>query len=247
MSLESSVADLVIVGKDLIATYEGKINAINAAVTKAIASVPRFDRRLYVNQITGDDTAAGTAEAPLKTIAMALTITPQGGFCDVVLQTDYVMPSASIAVLGRVLHIYSDQAGVKRKLKANYYLTTNGLANYLTGFLFYYGGVVMLTDVTLELPTANGVLPAPVGTRNSFFTSNTSGGSDEIRAKLSTCDVVAPAGSTAWLTGAAASSVNLQVTSTTFPENFAGRYIYGVAGGTNPATLSNVLTNLPTL
>ena len=246
MSLESSVADLVTVGKDLIATYEGKINAINAAVTKAIASVPRFDKKIYVNQITGDDNAAGTAEAPLKTIAMALTITPQGGFCDVVLQADYTMTQA-IAVLGRVLNIYSDQTGVKRKLKPIYYLTTNGAANYLSGFLCYSGGVVMLGDVTLELPTANGVVPAPVGTRNAFFTSNTSGGSDEVRAKLSSCDVVAAAGSTAFLAGAGASSISLQVTAVTFPENFAGRYIYGVAAGTNPATLSNVLTNLPTL
>ncbi|PNA93640.1 MULTISPECIES: hypothetical protein [unclassified Pseudomonas] len=246
MSLESSVADLVTVGKDLISVYEGKINAINAAVTKAIAAVPRFDKKLYVNQVTGDDTAAGTADAPLKTIAMALTITPQGGFCDVVLQADYTMTQA-IAVLGRVLNIYSDQTGVKRKLKPIYYLTTNGAANYLAGFLFYSGGVVMLGDVTLELPTANGVVPAPAGTRNSFFTSNTSGGSDEIRAKLSSCDVVAPAGFTGWLAGAAASSISLQVTAVTFPENFAGRYIYGVAGGTNPATLPNVLTNLPSL
>lgn len=244
MSLETTVGDLVTVGKELIATYEGKINAINAAVTKAIASVPRFDKKLYVNQITGDDTAAGTAEAPLKTIAMALTITPQGGFCDVVLQADYTFTQA-VAVLGRTLNIYSDQVGVKRKIKSTYY--ANGAGNYLSGFLFYSGGVVMLGDITLELPTATGVVPAPGGTRNAFFASNTSGGSDEVRAKLSSCDVVAAAGSTACLAGAGASSINLQVTAVTFPENFAGRYIYGVAGGTNPATLSNVLTNLPTL
>lgn len=246
MSLESSVADLVTVGKDLIATYEGKINAINAAVAKAIAAVPRFDKKLYVNQVTGDDTAAGTAEAPLKTIAMALTITPQGGFCDVVLQTDYTL-TQGIAVLGRVLTIYSDQTGVKRKLKASYYAPAGGGASWLAGFIFYSGGVVMLGDVTLELPSATGVLPVPVGTRNAFFTSYSSGGSDEIRAKLSSCEIVSAAGSNAWLAGAGASSISLQVTSTTFPENFAGRYIYGVAGGTNPATLSNVLTNLPTL
>ncbi|MBA1195483.1 hypothetical protein G7007_21985, partial [Pseudomonas entomophila] len=68
MSLESTVADLVTATNALLATFSGKKNEINAALAAAIAAVPSNTKRYWVNQISGDDTAAGTAEAPLKTI-----------------------------------------------------------------------------------------------------------------------------------------------------------------------------------
>lgn len=246
MSLETIVAELVTATNALLATFSAKKSEINLAVSQAIAAIPLNNKKFYVNQVTGVDTAAGTADAPLKTIRQALLMTPYGGIVDVILQADYQLATL-LDVDGRCLNLYSDTAGLKRKVKASYYLTANGTATFLAGFLMYNGGQVMASDIAFEFPSQVGLVPAPFGTRNSFFTSNTVGGTAVVIVKLSSCEVIAPQDWTGWILGASASAIIFEATGVVFPSNFAGRYINGCAAGTNPASLTNVLTNLPTL
>jgi hypothetical protein len=47
--------------------------------------------------------------------------------------------------------------------------------------------------------------------------------------------------------GTAASAVVLGCSAVTFPGDMAGKYISSVPAGTDPKTLNNVLTSLPSL
>ncbi len=76
---------------------------------------------------------------------------------------------------------------------------------------------------------------------------NSSAGTPLTQVKLSSCEVVAAADWIGSLVAAPNSAVVLEIYNSTFPANFGGRYVNGVAAGTNPATLSNILTNLATL
>ncbi|UXA39130.1 hypothetical protein [Pseudomonas juntendi] len=243
MSLESQIAELVTATNALLNTFNNKNKTIDASVQAAIAAIPVNYKKLHVDQVKGDDSATGSVDAPLKTINKALAMTPYGGAVDVILKADYQM-TANIEVDGRLINIYSDTAGVKRKLKSAYYLTAGGAANFLAGFPLVRGGQFMATDITLELPSPAGVTPAAFGVRDCFFTSNTLSGTAVLIVKLSACEVVAAPDWVGQLIGASASAIMFEATGGVFPSNFAGRYINGVAAGTNPATLTNVLTNL---
>ncbi|MGE8050610.1 hypothetical protein ACQKPT_20215 [Pseudomonas monteilii] len=245
MSLESQIADLVTEAKGLISTFNSKKAEINAAVAAAIAAIPSNEKSFYINSVTGDDKNPGTAAAPLKSIKQALYNTPAGGLAVCYLQTDYLLDT-NVAVSNRAVHVCSDTAGVKRKLRCAYYPTDAG-STWLGGFVMYYGGLVMLTDITLDLPSPAGLTPVPAGTKNAVFMSNSGGGTPMLLVKLSACDVVAAADWVGTLVAAPSSAIAFEVQGTTFPANFGGRYINGVASGVNPATLSNILTNLATL
>lgn len=245
MSLESQIADLVTEAKGLIATFNGKKNEINAAVAAAIAAIPLNEKSFYINAISGDDKNPGTAEAPLKSLKQALYNTPAGGFVICYLQGDYVLDT-QVAVNSRSMSVCSDVAGVKRKLRCNYYTTSEG-STWQGGFVAYNSGMVMLTDIQLNLPSPAGLSPAPSSSKNFVFMSNSSGGTPILPVKLSGCEVLAPSDWVGNLVAASASAIVFEASNTTFPANFGGRYISGIAAGANPASLTNVLTNLGSL
>ena len=246
MSLESQIADLVTAANGLIATFNGKNTSINASVAAAIAAIPVGLKNYYINALTGDDTAAGTAAAPLKTLDKALSTTPVGGVCVAYLQTDYVM-NVALNIDGRFLHLRSDVSGTKRKVTCNYYLTSDGSATYLAGFVQYNGAQVMVTDLTFALPSPAGFNPAPTGFVNALFKTNSSAGTVVCSVKMTGCEVLAPADFLGFIVGSPNCAIILEVLNVSFPASFGGRYVHLVAAGTNPATLPNLLTNLSSL
>ena len=246
MSLESQIADLVSATNNLIATFNTKKSGIDAAVAAAIAAIPTASKNFYVNQLTGDDTAAGTAAAPLKTIEKAISNTPFGGVVSVYLQTDYQM-LANITLDSRFLHLRSDNNLIKRKLTTTYYVISDGTATYLSGFVMYNGAQMMTSDLWLALPSPAGTNPAPTGFVNAFFKTNSAAGTVIAAVKMTACDVTAPADFVGWIVASPNGAIVLEVHSGTFPAGFGGRYVNGVVSGTNPATLPNLLTNLPAL
>ncbi|WP_416465690.1 hypothetical protein [Pseudomonas sp. LFS044] len=246
MSLESDVANLVTKTTSLIDYFTGRKASIDASVSAAIAAIPDGLKNIYVNALTGDDSAAGTAAAPVKTIERALRNTPVGGVCVAYLQTDYVMNTA-INIDGRFLHLRSDVSGVKRKVTCNYYLTSDGSATYLSGYVQYNGAQIMVTDLTFALPSPAGFVPAPTGFVNALFKTNSSAGTVVCSVKMTACEVTAPADFLGFIVGSPNCAIILEVLNVSFPAGFGGRYVHLVAAGTNPATLPNLLTNLSSL
>ena len=247
MSLESNIGDLVTATNALLAAVSSKMADINGAVAKAIAAVPANKRTWYINQQTGLDTNDGSAAAPLKTLSQAISNTPHGGYVLALLQADYTM-TADIRLEGRNLEFRTDTLGTKRSLRLAYVPTApEGTASYLTGLICSLGGLFALRDVKLVFPTANGVVPVPSGFTNSFFKGDGAGGSPVVGMKMTSVDVEEAAGATGCLCGQGTAALALEVSATTFPTGFAGRYVYGVAAGTAPNTLPNLLTNIPSL
>ena len=246
MSLESQIADLVSATNSLIAAFNTKKAGIDAAVAAAIAAVPANSKSYYINALTGDDSAAGTAAAPLKTLDKAVSNTPVGGVCMAYLQADYQLTGV-INVDGRYLHVRSDTSGVRRKLTSGYYSSTSAGDTYMSGFVMHNGGYVMATDLSLVLPSPAGLSPAPTGFTYSMFRTNLSGGTVLAGIKLSSCDITVAADWAGWILGAPNSALVFEAYNVTFPAVFGGRYVYAVTSGTSPATLPNLLTNLPAL
>ncbi|MCE0904716.1 hypothetical protein LU676_18410 [Pseudomonas alloputida] len=246
MSLETDVANLVTQTTKLLDYFGNKKAAIDSAVAAAIAAIPEGRKIFYVNQLTGDDNADGQAARPLKTIDKAIANTPFGGLCIVRLQTDYRM-ALNISVDARVLSIFSDTTGVKRKIIPAYYMIADGTAHYLSGIVQSNGAQVLLSDITVDLPSPAGLNPAPVGFVNAFFKSTSNGGAVILAAKLSACEFTSPPDGTAYLVGAPNSAVVLEVLGTSFPASFGGRYISGIAAGSLPKDIPNIMTNLTVL
>lgn len=243
MSLESQIADLVSATNALVTTFNTKNTSIDASVAAAIAAVPIMAKTYYVDQIAGDDTSVGTQALPLKTIEKALSNTPAGGLCTVFLINDYTM-NGTITTDKQMLHIRSLISTVKKKLNTPYYVQDD-IAK-LPGITFATGGVVMLTDITLTLPSISGV-PVPQPFYNAFFKTGSVAGIPMMKVKFSRSEVLQAADATATLFVQLSSAVTFMVTETTFPAGFGGRYIGGVASGTNPTALSTVVTNLGSL
>lgn len=244
MSLESDVANLVTQTNALLTWFQAQKNSIAAAVSAAIAAVPNNERTWYVNQLTGDDSAAGTINAPLKTIDKALANTPACGICTVRLQADYVHSTAIVSNV-RVLNIMNDITGVKRKLTLTY--QSDGAASSLAGFGLPSFAGLGLREVILVLPSPAGVVPTPTGSANILIKTYSSAVTSILSLKLDSCEVQAAADFAGFLMPFANNAAVLESVATSYPSGFGGRYISGVASGTASNTLSNVVTNLATL
>lgn len=253
MSLESQIADLVSASNALVTTFTNKKNEITAAVNAAIAAVPDGKKTWYVDQVNGLDTNAGnTSVTPFKTISKAIDSSPKNGFCSVFLINDYVF-DGPISVNCAYLEIYGYNAvasGVAPKLKPKYYSTTDGTITGLGGFVLYgIGSNIEIRSCNIELPSVAGVVPAPVTTRLNSFIKTNSGSAlpPVIGVMLEALTVTKAADFFGALVGTAASAVSLGCSAVTFPSDMAGKYISSVPAGTDPKTLNNILTSLPSL
>lgn len=118
MSLESSIAALtqqagllMDLPQQVNAAAQAQIASMGAAYQSHIAGL---SVSAYVDQINGLDTNSGALATPFKTIEKALSITPRGGFCCVLLKSDYTL-TGDITVDGVHLSIVSDSS-IKRAL-----------------------------------------------------------------------------------------------------------------------------------
>lgn len=245
MSLESQIADLVSATNSLLTNFNNKKASIDTAVAAAIAAVPLMSKTFYVDQVAGVDTADGGLAAPLKTIQKAMSNTPVGGVCRVLLAGDYVLDiNASIDL--RCLDVGSSVPGTKRKLTLGHSLSSDGSMR-LNGFTFSNGAGLMLGDITLVLPSPAGITPAPPAFNNSVFKTGSSGSTPLLSVKLSGVDVQSAADSTATLFLLLSSAIIFEAVGSTFPSGFAGRYIGGISAGTAVNTHNNILSNLTSL
>lgn len=252
MSLESQVAELVTATNALVATFSGKKNEINAAVAAAIAAAPETTRMWFVDQINGLDTNLGTKESPFRTIEKAVKSTPSTGLCQVNLLNDYTL-DYEIPLSCAYLHLYGSQAATQPKLRLKYFSKTQGgvASTLLGGFVLSgQGANVEMRSVDLILPSTSGVTPAPTSSRSCSFLRTAAGASlpPLIGASFSTLAVnMADSTFFGCLIDASTCSVAFNANSASFPAGFGGKYFNGVASGSDPKALSNVITNLTAL
>lgn len=254
MSLETDVATLVTKTTQLIDYFGGKKTAIDLAVAAAIAAVPDTSRTWYVDQINGSDLNPGTQAAPLKTFERAISSTPKSGFCLAMLLGDYdlkTVPFVGCSTL-RVTGVLNN--GVKPKIKAFYLPTVDGsgvtTANNMSGFnLALNNNAISFRDIELVLPSIAGVNPTPNNTRAGAFIRTLAG--SDLPASLNVIfENVAVTKASDWfgvLIGVTGSCLVFACNASTFPSDFAGRYVNNITAGTLTKDLGNVICNLPSL
>ncbi|MFK0086494.1 hypothetical protein ACIQUS_04285 [Pseudomonas sp. NPDC090755] len=253
MSLETDVANLVTKTTTLIDYFNGKKAGIDAAVAAAVAAVPETSRTWYVDQVSGLDTNLGSKSSPFKSIEKAIKSTPAAGSCTVNLMGDYTLDYLIVSTCA-YLFLYGGLLATAPKLRAGYYQTTDAATGVKTtqlgGFLLMgQASSIELRQVDPVLPAATGVTPTPTSIRLCSLIRTNAGSNlpPLVGVTLSTLTVSMDSTFAGALVGISTSSVVLNCTATTFPSDFGGKYIGGVASGTEPKTLNNVLTNLSAL
>ncbi|AHC85742.1 hypothetical protein X970_11990 [Pseudomonas monteilii SB3101] len=254
MSLESQIADLVSSSNALIAYFNGKKGAIDSAVAAAIAAVPETTRSWYVDQANGLDTNAGTQAAPFRTLEKAINSTPRSGLCLILLMGDYdlrtvpVASCATVRITGLVVN------GVRPKFRPAYIptLDANGAitANVMAGFSLPLGNItISLRYLDLVLPTSDGVTPAPSTSSSGALirASSTTDRPVTLNVVFEQMNVTKGSGWAGSLIGVSNVTAIFACSTSTFPSDFAGRYVSDVAAGTLTKDLGNFISNLVSL
>jgi hypothetical protein len=244
MSLESQIADLVSAANKLTATFSGKKTEIDQAVARAIAASPELSRIWYVDQIIGDDKAGkGTRAEPFSSIRKCIDSTPKCGRCEVRLLSDYEMREN--VTLGGDLYILGQDAS--RKLSTSFFKWGETESSM---YGFYVRSINMLSFDTLELsfPESNLLSPPLTVAAGLLGFVRASGWNYlGISVRIRNSSIIAPSTFGGALLSAYVGAFTLMCDTTVFPDDFGGKYIFGVAAGTLPVNLSNVLTNLKKL
>lgn len=254
MSLESDVGNLVTQTTKLIDYFSTRKNGIDKAVSDAIAAVPETTRDWYVDPVLGLDSNPGTLAAPLKTIERAIAATPSSGLCNIQLLKDYDVARqinstcAALVVFG---------ATGTETLRVKYFQQTTDYSNPSAPFETRLGGFALqrqasnieLRGLTIILPSPAGVTPAVVNSRmNSFIRTYGSFSVPPLTGiQMNAVTVQKASDFVGSLISAPSSCVALGCGGVSFPTDFAGRYIDGIAAGTDTKTLSRIVTNLATL
>ena len=247
MSLESDVANLSTQVTSLIDYFKAKKAGIDSSVAAAIAAVPETTRNWYVDQVAGLDTNPGTAALPFRTIEKCLASTPNSGVCGVYLLKDYDL--ASQVDITCSLLVVKGATGVEQ-LRAKYYTNiNNGVSETrLGGFAFQRQGAnIELRELTLTLPSPAGITPLNSRANSLLRTFGSYSVPPVMGVQMNTVVVQKAADFMGYLISASASCVALGCGSVSFPSDFAGRYIDGIAAATDTKTLTRVMTNLATL
>lgn len=184
MSLETQIADLVKAGSDLVATFAGKKAAIDAAVNAALQAIPNNAKTVYVDSVAGDDAAAGTDAAPVKTLKKACDLVPIGGSGVIYLKSDatYTL-DAFITISNKTLFFDAWGVGAKPVIAPAAFLYAGANACY--GFHMFNAQLRFVRSKIKAPGLADA--GAAVSTLNSVFARSDTGVVGDVTFSL--CDI----------------------------------------------------------
>lgn len=198
MSLEQSIATLTAQAGlllDLPQTITdealAQIQAVGADYQAILTSQSKL---VYINQLTGLDTNAGTALAPMKTITAAVDLVPFGGVCYIRLMAGYDMSlHDSVRVMNRFVHITSD-GSVRHSLSFNEYVSPlyTPTLRHLNGFILDGFAAITIQGLTLNWPQDALAGSGFAKTNTGLFTS---GNAKTTSVCIRNCDIFIPASS----------------------------------------------------
>ncbi|MCD4502058.1 hypothetical protein [Chromobacterium vaccinii] len=247
MSLEGKIAELVTATNGLISTFNGKKNEIDQAVSKAVMAVPVLFKTWYVDQLSGSDKNDGSLKSPFASIGRAVEATPLGGAAEINLLSDYVAESR-VHISGKWIQVCGYEQ--RKKYTVKYYAdkADGNEKLFLTGFLLTRGGEVNLGRLNIYLPSAQGEPDSKFNVYpTSLFHTWGWGGSGLLVAKIWDSKVEAPDDFKGWIVGNTAIGVVFSINTVEFSQNLAGKYIGGVKSGTDPKSLSWLVSNIDIL
>lgn len=244
MSLETEIAGLTSKATALIDYFTGAKNSIAAAVAAAVAAAPAISRTFYVSQLTGDDNALGTIDAPFKTIFRAISATPKGGTCEVLLRGNYTLKDSNILNNRRL--VIRGESGVASETKLIIEEYTAGGVRAMGQFQGKGDVSFEFTDMTLSLPDSS----AGSGALSTYYAFIYAGGNSMpgfLPVKLYNFAFELRGTFAGKFIGAGVQCLALSAVNTTIPAALEGSLVTGVAAGKDPSTLPNVITNIAKL
>lgn len=215
-----------------------KMDALLTGIDQRYGDVSKTVRTFYVNQLTGSDTNAGTVSAPFATLQKAMDNGVEGAVTNVYLTSDYAFGSSVFVPSGAVS--ITGYGGIRRRVT----FTDGVVGDTLNGGVYaprilsnYSGCNLRLQALELVLGTYGALVPNKYAIWNSPMSN----------IFLNDVNLVTPAGSdqTLFNNGPGLSFVfQAGVADAGMP----GRWVGGVAAGTDPDTLANIrYTNLGAL
>lgn len=246
MSLETEIAALSSKATALIDYFTGRKASIDSAVAAAVAAAPAISRTFYVNQLIGDDNAAGSSTAPFKTIDRAIASTPDGGLADIVLVEDYAL--ATIVAIGRRRVMIRGDVSTSntRKLLLNEF-AAEGNTKRFGGFQVLLAASLDFADLTVSLPDSVGGM---AGTPGSFYAMIFAGGNrlpGFMQVKFYNVVFTLRGTFTGKIVGSGFPCLALTITNSTVPTALEGSLILGVEAGKDPNTIPYLITNVAKL
>lgn len=246
MSLETEIAALTSTGKALIDTFNGKKAGIDAALAAAVAAAPAISRTFYIDQVAGDDTAAGTQAAPLKTLGQAIANTPSGGSLDAVLLSDYTHETTSAVANRRVMIRGENGATNTRKLILKDFAVAGAGTKRMGSFQITRSASLDFADLTLVLPDNAGLnLPLDGYYAMMYSGGNTMPGFTAV--KFYNCVWSLTGTFAGKICGPSWGTLSLTAINTAFPAALEGSIVHSVPALKDPNTIPWLLTNISRL
>lgn len=203
----------------------GELDRIDAALDLATTRVGDTRREFWVDQISGDDDAAGTAAAPLASLLEVRARSVPGGITLVNIVGDYEMRER-MTIVPSTLHILGD--GGEFSFAADSTNTPGQPAGFVIDRARNAMVAVLLVDLTVALPetASEGVFVNSallyVGLRNVTIT----------RPVASVRTLVTGTG-----------AVGFTGSNLTYPAEMAGNWMQGVAAGEAPSPANRVFAS----
>lgn len=260
MSIETSIAALMAslnsalaLPQQILDMAADKVDAIGDEYRSRIANL---STTFYINAITGDDTNAGTINAPMLSIQAAVLKTPFGGICTVYLQTDYTFsaancPSGITSINGRSLIIASDSSTRRRVTWDVYRQNINGTFYRRTYALVpAQGASIVFLGLTLVMPAVSGFESDALSQMAACIYNDYSPFMYAVRVNLSLCNIEIPTGAFGPFLAFMPIELMVNAVVLTGPvTSYLGRLLHGVTNtsGTNINTLPGVLSNLTSI
>lgn len=173
--------------------------SLAATATQQIATITNsYNSRIatlavtrYVHQVAGDDVNNNgqTLATPYKTLAKALADCPSGGTCDIVLDSDYQITGADIAVNNKSVRIRTSANGTKRSLTFERYESAG--YRMLRNFTFSWGGQLFFQECALVMPDDAGMSIYTDLNGAMFYQTSTTRGVNTVSFYM--CDISIPA------------------------------------------------------
>lgn len=255
MSLEDRIADLQQQAGLLLDLPQSIANTATQQIDRVgnayVEHISKLVETFYVSN-TGDDTQSGlTRDAPLATIKKAIDLTPVGGVSHIRIMSDVHMDVDAI-VRAKTINVISDSSERHTITFEHFTVPSNNITfSRLASFELMDGGGISFRTLTLALPHSDGTFANNIYDNGSAIVkaspSNVALGA-LTRLAIIDCNIERPPNSKTLVASASQGALILATRSIVeIDQPIAGFWVLGVAAGTDPTTLPNILTNLPSL
>ncbi|PIE13832.1 MAG: hypothetical protein CSA70_03705 [Rhodobacterales bacterium] len=194
---------------------------------------------LYVDQVNGDDQAAGDAANPIQTFEEAVSRQAYGGQLLVRVVGDYLQDKL-LSVRNGSMILRSADVGNRSTITVRSSRTEAANSIYCAGFAPQAGRPAGISFLDIKLAADNDPLPANV-TQPAFIHLNAG---TTVYLQNTYLDFSSANGQ---VFGLLQGTAGLTISSVNSPQSLAGDWLYGVAAGTASSTLPQLSTNITTL